>query len=87
MTRDRFRFSLSEPAPLLPFMGTRRWLTSGEGVASASTLGDSARLLPDSGTVSGDFVMDSDCGEDMGESVWRNSESSCFREEEKSGAG
>jgi hypothetical protein len=85
VTRDRFLFSLSAPVLLLLLMGTRRWLTSGEGVASASTLGDSARLLPDSGIVSGDFVTDSDCGEDMGDSVGGNSGSSletCFKEEE-----
>ena len=45
------------------------------------------RLLPDPGSTSGDFVTDSDWGEDMGDSVGGYSGSSletCFRQEERS---
>ena len=61
VTLDRFRFSLS-PTTLLLLLPVeiRRWLTSGEDVASASTLGDNALLLADSCCASGDFVTDSD---------------------------
>ena len=58
VTLDRFRFSLSPTILLLLLLvEIRRWLTSGEEVASASTLGDSALLLADSCC---GFVTDSD---------------------------
>lgn len=61
VTLERFRFSLSPTALLLLLLvEIRRWLTSGEDAASASTLGDSALLLADSCCASGDFVTDSD---------------------------
>jgi len=61
VTLDRFRFSLSVPTLLLLLpIEIRLWLTSGEEMASVSTLGDNALLLVDSCCGSGDFVADSD---------------------------
>jgi hypothetical protein len=68
------------------FAKTRRRLTSGEEAASASTTGDNVPVLADSGGTPGDFVTNSDWGEDMGESVGGYSGSSLFKQEEEKSA-